>query len=126
MNEARQTGVLWEKWGPHLSERQWGTVRGDYSQDGNAQDYFSHDQSRSRAYRWEEDGIAGISDDKQQLCFAIALWNGRLHTLLRVFHGDNGAGLGASHQAGWTGIIARILDMFARGNAADSLQASEG
>jgi hypothetical protein len=77
LNEARETGVPWKKWGPYLSERQWGTVREDYSHDGNAWDYFSHDQSRSRAYRWGEDGIAGISDDKQQLCFAIALWNGR-------------------------------------------------
>jgi hypothetical protein len=77
LNEARETGVPWKKWGPYLSERQWGTVREDYSQDGNAWDYFSHDQSRSRAYRWGEDGIAGISDDKQQLCFAIAVWNGR-------------------------------------------------
>ncbi|HEY7098687.1 MAG TPA: glucosidase, partial [Terriglobales bacterium] len=77
LNDARETGVPWKKWGPYLSERQWGTVREDYSQDGNAWNYFSHDQSRSRAYRWGEDGIAGISDDKQQLCFALALWNGR-------------------------------------------------
>ena len=77
LNQARETGVPWKKWGPYLSERQWGTVREDYSGDGNAWDYFSHDQSRSRAYRWGEDGLAGISDDKQQLCFAIALWNGR-------------------------------------------------
>jgi hypothetical protein len=77
LNEARETGVPWKKWGPYLSERQWGTVREDYSADGNAWDYFSHDQSRSRAYRWGEDGLAGISDDKQQLCFAVALWNGR-------------------------------------------------
>jgi hypothetical protein len=77
LNEARETGIPWKKWGPYLSERQWGTVREDYSQDGNAWDYFNHDQSRSRAYRWGEDGLAGISDDKQQLCFAIALWNGR-------------------------------------------------
>src|SRR5215813_12242830 len=77
LNQARETGIAWKKWGPYLSERQWGTVREDYSQDGNAWDYFSHDQSRSRAYRWGEDGLAGISDDKQQLCFAIALWNGR-------------------------------------------------
>ena len=60
----------WKKWGPYLSERQWGTVREDYSKDGNAWNYFSHDQARSRAYRWGEDGMAGISDDKQQLCFA--------------------------------------------------------
>jgi hypothetical protein len=77
LNEAREKGIPWKKWGPYLSERQWGTVREDYSQDGNAWDYFSHDQSRSRAYRWGEDGLAGISDDKQQLCFAVALWNGR-------------------------------------------------
>jgi hypothetical protein len=77
LNDARETGTPWKKWGPYLSERQWGTVREDYSQDGNAWDYFSHHQSRSRAYRWGEDGLAGISDDKQQLCFAIALWNGR-------------------------------------------------
>ena len=76
LNDARNQGVPWKKWGPYLSERQWGTVREDYSDDGNAWDYFSHDQARSRAYRWGEDGIAGISDDKQQLCFALALWNG--------------------------------------------------
>ncbi|HXZ26778.1 MAG TPA: glucosidase, partial [Terriglobales bacterium] len=77
LNAARESGVPWKKWGPYLSERQWGTVREDYSQDGNAWDYFSHDQARSRAYRWGEDGLAGISDDKQQLCFALALWNGQ-------------------------------------------------
>jgi len=67
----------WRKWGPYLSERQWGTVREDYSRDGNAWDYFSHDQSRSRAYHWGEDGIAGISDYRQLLCFSVALWNGK-------------------------------------------------
>ena len=72
LNEARDAGIPWKKWGPYLSERQWGTVREDYSNDGNAWDYFSHDQSRSRAYKWGEDGIAGISDDKQRLCFAVA------------------------------------------------------
>ncbi|HWC20082.1 MAG TPA: hypothetical protein VG498_23915 [Terriglobales bacterium] len=77
LNQARETGVPWKKWGPYLSERQWGTVREDYSHDGNAWDHFSHDQSRSRAYRWGEDGIAGISDDQQHLCFSVALWNGR-------------------------------------------------
>jgi hypothetical protein len=77
LNDARDLGVPWKKWGPYLSERQWGTVREDYSQDGNAWSYFSHDQSRSRAYRWGEDGLAGISDSAQQLCFALALWNGR-------------------------------------------------
>jgi len=77
LNAAREQGVPWKKWGPYLSERQWGTVREDYSADGNAWNYFSHDQARSRAYRWGEDGLAGISDDKQQLCFALALWNRR-------------------------------------------------
>ena len=77
LNEAREKGISWKKWGPYLSERQWGTVREDYSGNGDAWNYFTHDQSRSRAYRWGEDGMAGISDDKQHLCFAIALWNGR-------------------------------------------------
>jgi hypothetical protein len=77
LNDAREAGIPWKKWGPYLSERQWGTVREDYSQDGNAWDYFSHDQARSRAYHWGEDGLAGISDDKQRLCFALALWNER-------------------------------------------------
>ena len=75
--EASKGRPEWRKWGPYLSERQWGTVREDYSKDGNAWDYFTHDQARSRAYHWGEDGLAGISDDKQLLCFAIALWNGR-------------------------------------------------
>jgi len=77
LNAAREGGVPWKKWGPYLSERQWGTVREDYSADGNAWNYFTYEQSRSRTYRWGEDGLAGISDDKQQLCFALALWNGR-------------------------------------------------
>jgi Glycosyl hydrolase family 63 C-terminal domain len=77
LNEAREKDIPWKKWGPYLSERQWGTVREDYSQDGNAWDYFSHDQSRSRAYRWGEDGMAGYSDNKQLLCFCLALWNGK-------------------------------------------------
>ncbi len=77
LNEAREAGIPWKKWGPYLSERQWGTVREDYSLDGNAWEYFSHDHARSRAYRWGEDGLGGISDDQQQLCFALALWNGR-------------------------------------------------
>jgi hypothetical protein len=76
LNDARESGIPWKKWGPYLSERQWGTVREDYSQDGNAWNYFSHDHSRSRAYRWGEDGLAGISDDGQRLCFGLALWNG--------------------------------------------------
>lgn len=77
LEEAREQKSPWKKWGPYLSERQWGTVREDYSEGGNAWDYFSHDQARSRAYRWGEDGLAGISDDHQRLCFAIALWNGK-------------------------------------------------
>src|SRR6516225_6813857 len=75
--EARTNKTPWRKWGPYLSERQWGTVREDYSQDGNAWDYFTHDQARSRAYHWGEDGLAGISGDRQLICFALALWNGR-------------------------------------------------
>ena len=68
---------LWRKWGPYLSERQWGTVREDYSPDGNAWAYLSHDQSRSRAYGWGKDGLAGFSDHHQRLCLSLALWNGR-------------------------------------------------
>src|SRR5215475_14008437 len=67
----------WKRWGPYLSERQWGTVREDYSPQGTAWDYFPHDHARSRAYRWGEDGIAGYSDDQQRLCLGLALWNGR-------------------------------------------------
>src|SRR4051812_24696729 len=77
LNDAREEGTPWKKWGPYLSERQWGTVREDYSASGGAWNYFTHDQSRSRAYRWGEDGLGGISDDGQRLCFAIALWNER-------------------------------------------------
>jgi hypothetical protein len=77
LEEDRQGRAAWKKWGPYLSERQWGTVREDYSDNGNAWDYFSHDQARSRAYRWGEDGLAGFSDDKQLLCFSLALWNGK-------------------------------------------------
>jgi hypothetical protein len=76
LQEARD-GVPWRAWGPYLSERQWGTVREDYSDGGDAWSYFTHDQARSRAYRWGEDGIAGISDDKQRLCLSVALWNER-------------------------------------------------
>src|SRR6266567_1856679 len=67
----------WKRWGPYLSERQWGTVREDYSPDGDAWDYFPHDQARSRAYRWGEDGLLGICDRECRLCFAVALWNGQ-------------------------------------------------
>jgi hypothetical protein len=77
LNEAREAGIPWKKWGPYLSERQWGTVREDYSESGDAWNYFTHDQSRSRAYRWGEDGLGGLCDDKQRLCFALTLWNER-------------------------------------------------
>ena len=77
VEEGHTGAAAWYLWGPYLSERQWGTVREDYSQDGDAWSYFSHDQARSRAYHWGEDGIGGWSDEKQRLCFAIALWNGR-------------------------------------------------
>ena len=77
LDEAREGKIDWKKWGPYLSERQWGTVREDYSENGDAWNFFTHDQARSRAYRWGEDGLAGISDDKQRLCFALALWNGK-------------------------------------------------
>ncbi|MFN0019879.1 MAG: MGH1-like glycoside hydrolase domain-containing protein [Pirellulaceae bacterium] len=77
LDEARKGQVEWKKWGPYLSERQWGTVREDYSENGDAWNFFTHDQARARAYRWGEDGLAGISDDQQQLCFALALWNGK-------------------------------------------------
>ena len=76
IEESRTGAKDWRRWGPYLSERQWGTVREDYSPYGTAWDYFSHDQSRSRAYRWGEDGLAGFSDDRQLLCLSLALWNG--------------------------------------------------
>jgi len=86
-------GERWKNWGPYLSERQWGTVREDYSLHGNAWDYFPHDHARSRAYRWGEDGIAGFSDREQRLCFALALWNGRDPILKeRLFGLTNGEG----------------------------------
>lgn len=76
LQEAYHNNKAWLKWGPYLSERQWGTVREDYSEHGEAWDYFPHDHARSRIYRWGEDGIAGISDDRQRICFAPAFWNG--------------------------------------------------
>lgn len=86
-------GIAWKKWGPYLSERQWGTVREDYSDGGNAWDYFTHDQARSRAYHWGEDGLGGISDNKQLLCFALALWNGQDPIIKeRLFGLTNGEG----------------------------------
>jgi len=76
LQEAYGEGKKWLKWGPYLSERQWGTVREDYSEHGEAWDFFPHDHARSRVYRWGEDGLAGISDEMQRICFAVALWNG--------------------------------------------------
>src|SRR5215210_3198389 len=77
LEESRHREKHWKRWGPYLSERAWGTVREDYSADGSAWEYFPHDHARSRAYRWGEDGIAGVSDDHQRLCFSLALWNGK-------------------------------------------------
>ncbi|HZU90271.1 MAG TPA: glucosidase, partial [Stellaceae bacterium] len=88
-----RTGIRWRRWGPYLSERQWGTVREDYSESGTAWDYFPHDHARSRAYRWGEDGIAGFADDRALLCLALALWNGRDPILKeRLFGLTNGEG----------------------------------
>jgi hypothetical protein len=93
LQQSRDAGTLWKLWGPYLSERQWGTVREDYSENGDAWGYFSHDQARSRAYHWGEDGIAGFSDDKQRLCFGLALWNGKDPILKeRMFGLTNGEG----------------------------------
>ena len=77
LENQRRGGEDWQLWGPYLAERAWGTVREDYSPDGTAWEYFDHDQSRSRVYRWNEDGLGGISDKAQRLCFALALWNGK-------------------------------------------------
>ncbi|HEX6144506.1 MAG TPA: hypothetical protein VFZ01_17440 [Geminicoccaceae bacterium] len=91
--EDREGAARWKFWGPYLSERQWGTVREDYSAGGNAWEYFPHDHARSRAYRWGEDGLAGISDEQQRLCLALALWNGRDPILKeRLFGLTNGEG----------------------------------
>jgi hypothetical protein len=89
--DARERGVPWRRWGPYVSERQWGTVREDYSADGDAWNYLTHEQARSRAYRWGEDGIAGISDENQRLCFALALWNGADPILKERLFGLNGS-----------------------------------
>jgi hypothetical protein len=89
--EYRHRKANWKKWGPYLSERSWGTVREDYSDDGRAWDYFPHDHARSRAYRWGEDGIAGISDRYQYVCFALALWNGKDPILKERMFGLSGS-----------------------------------
>ncbi len=75
MQEDKEGKTNWKKWGPYVTDRQWGTVREDYSEDGSAWEFVSHDTARSKAYSWGEEGIAGISDDQQLLCFALALWN---------------------------------------------------
>jgi hypothetical protein len=90
LQEARDRTMHWKRWGPYLAERAWGTVREDYSPDGTAWDYFPHDHARSRAYRWNEDGIAGICDNHQKLCFAVALWNHRDPILKERLFGLNG------------------------------------
>jgi hypothetical protein len=93
LEQARSGEVPWKRWGPYLSERQWGTVREDHSQGGDAWNYFTHDQARSRAYRSGEDGIAGICDERQRLCLALALWNGADPILKeRMFGLSNGEG----------------------------------
>ena len=74
-NKDKDGKINWKKWGPYVTDRQWGTVREDYSEYGTAWEFVSHDAARSKAYRWGEEGIAGISDDQQLLCFALALWN---------------------------------------------------
>ena len=85
--------AAWDHWGPYLSDRAWGTVREDYSPGGTAWDYFPHDHARSRVYRWNEDGLFGISDQHQHVCFALALWNRRDPILKeRLFGLDNGEG----------------------------------
>ncbi|MEO1291078.1 MAG: glucosidase, partial [Chloroflexota bacterium] len=93
MSESKRladTNKNWKHWGPYLSERAWGTVREDYSENGNVWEYFSHDHARSKAYRWGEDGIAGICDDRQYLCFGLALWNGNDPILKERFFGLTG------------------------------------
>ena len=214
LDEADTGGVPWRRWGPYLSERQWGTVREDYGSGDNTWSYFSHEHARSRACRWGEDGLAGVSDDRQRLCLALGLWNGRdpvlkerlfgltnaegnhgedvkecyfyldatptssylkmlykypqaefpyadlsrstrrggsqnpeyelldtgifdryrvleerpvgltcrgLLLFYEYFHGDNGAGIGASHQTGWTGTVA-LLPLLFRGISAEALR----
>ena len=112
------TGPRWKRWGPYLSERQWGTVREDYSPGGTAWEYFPHDHARSRAYRWGEDGIGGISDRHQMLCFGLALWNGRDPILKeRLFgltgnqgnHGEATCDPGPEIDAHWIWIGAQIM-----------------
>src|SRR5687767_917757 len=90
LEETRTRAAHWRRWGPYLADRQWGTVREDYSAHGTAWDYFPHDHARSRAYRWGEDGILGVCDNHQRLCFALALWNGRDPILKERYFGLTG------------------------------------
>src|SRR5436309_9541308 len=90
LKESQDHTAPWRSWGPYVSERAWGTVREDYSATGEAWNYFPHDHARSRAYRWSEDGIGGISDFKQRLCFAFAVWNERDPILKERFFGLTG------------------------------------
>ncbi|HEY4849334.1 MAG TPA: hypothetical protein VII22_00980 [Streptosporangiaceae bacterium] len=177
LDEADGRGVPWRRWGPYLSERQWGAVCEDYSGGADAWSSFTHDQARFRAYRWGEDRLAGFSDDRQLLCLALSLWNGRdpilkerlfgltnaegnhgedvkecftgtflkdtdgrrpvhgeqpvlqadpywrdLLLFYEYFHGDNGAGIGAIHQTGWTGTVG-LLTLLFRGASAERLRA---
>src|SRR5262249_57277090 len=91
LRETQERTVHWRRWGPYLADRQWGTVRGDYSPEGHAWASFPHDHARSRVYRWGEDGILGISDNHQPLCFALALWNERDPILQERYFGLTGA-----------------------------------
>jgi hypothetical protein len=109
LHEAREQKAPWKKWGPYLGERQWGTVREDYSADGDAWNYFTHDQARSRAYRWGEDGLAGFSDDKQQLCFALALWNGKDPILKERLFGLTNSEGNHGEDVNWTPVNALII-----------------
>src|SRR3982751_4329626 len=87
LQEDKDGKISWKKWGPYVTDRQWGTVREDYSENGTAWEFVSHDAARSKAYRWGEEGIAGISDDQQLLCFAVALWNKKDPILKERFFG---------------------------------------
>ena len=91
MQEDDRRTKNWKRWGPYLSERQWGTVREDYSAHGSVWSYFTHDQARSRTYRWGEDGLLGISDRQCRICFAPALWNGKDSILKERLFGLSGA-----------------------------------
>src|SRR5881397_863704 len=91
LQETRERHAHWRRWGPYLADRQWGTVREDYSPHGTAWDYFPHDHARSRVYRWGEDGILGISDNHQRLCFALALWNEKDPILKERYFGLTGS-----------------------------------